>query len=198
MCSFLPWKEVFSRTVYPHLAKTFFFPFSAKTPERKNPTSLLLFHWHLGDFLSSFFLSMLVELAGSMYWLGNCTPIFEAIGSNMFISLTWARHLHLAGIHGHISLCPNSFSQPGLWIFFYISASSRIHAHCGNVFLLNEYSTIHLSILLSMLLWLALLMICFAITNAAAMTLMHVYSGINVEMLPLGSVLCLEICMFGH
>ena len=47
-----------------------------------------------------------------------------------------------------------------------------------------------------MLLWLALLMIYFAITNAAALALMHVYSGINVEMLPLGSVLCLEI--FGH
>lgn len=59
-------------------------PFSFLSQPRlqkgKNPTSLLLLHWHLGDFLSSFFLSMLVERAGSMYWLGNCTPIFEPIG----------------------------------------------------------------------------------------------------------------------
>ena len=39
----------------------------------------------------------------------------------MFISLTWARHLHLSGIHGHVSLCPNSFSQPGLWNFLHFS-----------------------------------------------------------------------------
>ena len=64
-----------------------------------------------------------------------------------------------------------------------------------DIFLQTVYR-FQLQILLSMLLWLALLMIYFAITNAAALALMHVYSGINVEMLPLGSVLCLEI--FGH
>lgn len=166
MCSFLPWKGSLSRTVYPHLAKTFSFLSQPRLQKGKPYLcfSSLTFRWFSFFLLSlhACWTSWFHVLVGQLHSYIRGHRFKYVYFSHLGKTFTPCRHPWT-----HKSV-PKFFSQPGLWIFFYISASSRIHAHCGNVFLLNEYSTIHLSILLSMLLWLALLMICFAITNAAA------------------------------
>ena len=137
-----PYILLYECAVFIHRRKSFLLlyipiwlrPFSFLSQPRlqkgKKPTSLLLFHWHLGDFLSSFFLSTLVELAGSMYWLGNCTPIFEAIGSTSVYFSHLDKTFTPFG-HPWTRSMPKFFKSTWLVKFVYISASSKIHAHCG-------------------------------------------------------------------
>ena len=159
--------------LYPHLAKTFFFPFSSKTPERKKPylsaSPSLTFRWF------SFFLLSL-----------------HACWTSWFHVLVGQLHSYIRAHRLQICL----FLSPGPDIYTFQAFMDTWV--CAQILLVNlaceicihfsfqqnscplwkclsiKYSTIHLSILLSMLLWLALLMICFAITNAAAITLTHV------------------------
>ena len=124
MCSFLPRKEVFSLTVYTHLAKTVFFPFSAKTPERKKPylsaSPSLTFRWF------SFFLLSL-----------------HACWTSWFHVLVGQLHSYIWGHRFNISLLlspgqdfytfqasmdtfvPKFFKSTWLVKFVYISASSK-------------------------------------------------------------------------